>query len=122
MKKATIRVIDLQVSCIIGILPRERKEEQTILVSIIADYDISQAAASENIEHTLDYVEVVELLNQQLKSKQYELLERAVTDLSEQVLERWPSILRFSIEIKKPEALPLASYSSVQFETKRMVK
>ena len=51
----TTGVRDLEVTCIVGIYPHERVQEQSVFLDIEIDYDFGPAHASDAIEDVVDY-------------------------------------------------------------------
>jgi len=75
--KDTIKIKNLQVECIIGILPQERKNNQKVTIDIDIELDLSIAAKSGKIERTIDYALVADQVQFIMKTGEFELLESA---------------------------------------------
>ena len=50
----TISIVDLEITCIIGILPDERVKEQTLLLDIYLDVDFGDSNIADDINGTID--------------------------------------------------------------------
>jgi len=114
----TILVKNLNVHCIIGILPKERTTEQDVYVDLEVDYDFEQARKSEDIQYALDYTSIADAVKQLIISKKYQLIETAVEEVSALLFERWPIIIKCSVQIKKPDAIPEADFTAVKITRK----
>ena len=108
----TISIVDLEVTCIIGILPNERVEEQTLLLDINLDVDIGNSAFSDEIDETIDYTIIAEMATKLAVTKKYNLIESFCRDLNNLFLETFQVIKKTSISVKKPNAIPKAKYAT----------
>ncbi len=109
-----IGIHQYQISCIIGDLPEERIEKQTIFINVKVRIDLSAAAKSEKLEDTVDYVALAEICNQ-LAQNEYYLLEKFAVDTVEICLAKFP-ITWAQVSIQKPKAILGAAYVYVEFE------
>jgi len=108
----TISIIDLEISCIIGILPNERVKEQTLLLNINLDVDIGDSAFADDINETIDYTKIAEIATQLAITKKYKLIESFCSDLNDLFLDTFKIIQNSNITVKKPNALPKAKYAA----------
>jgi len=114
-----IFVKDLRVRCIVGILPREREEEQEILVDVEMQHDFAAAAATEDVTTTVDYAEVSTVLTEWIQERRFQLIETMAVEGCDLILERWPGVAYVRLTIKKPDAVPAARYTAVTFDRAR---
>ncbi|MEE9391649.1 MAG: dihydroneopterin aldolase [Planctomycetota bacterium] len=117
-KIATISVEGLEVECIVGILDRERVEKQFVYVDVDMDYDIEAAAAADDFKAAIDYVAVSNCLRELLIESEYQLLETFVVEGVERLLRKYPA-QRARIKVMKPEAIPEATWTALQYEQRR---
>ena len=115
----TISIIDLKITCIIGILPNERINSQTILVDINLDVDIGDSTFADDINETIDYTVIAEMATQLAITKKYNLIESFCKDLIDLFLETFQAIKQTRITIKKPNALPKAKYATYTMKKTR---
>ncbi len=108
----TISIIDLEITCIIGILPNERVKEQTLLLNINLDVDIGDSTFADDINETIDYTIIAEMATQLAITKKYNLIESFCKDLNNLFLETFQVIQQTRITVKKPNALPKAKYAA----------
>ena len=104
----TIEVAGIRVRCIVGILPSERVQEQDVRIDASMDLDFAEAAATGNIESTVDYVEVARALSELAVEREYELIETMAEECAALVLGRWPRVESVAIAVHKPAAVPEA--------------
>ena len=116
----TISIVDLEVTCIIGILPNERVEEQTLLLDINLDVDIGNSAFADEIDETIDYTIIAEMATKLAVKKKYNLIESFCRDLNNLFLETFQVIQKTRISIKKPNAIPKAKYATYTMEKTRI--
>ena len=116
----TISIIDLEITCIIGILPNERVKEQTLLLNINLDVDIGDSTFADDINETIDYTIIAEMATQLATTKKYNLIESFCKDLNNLLLETFQSIEQTRITVKKPNALPKAKYVTYTMKKSRI--
>ncbi|NOR56828.1 MAG: FolB domain-containing protein [Sulfurovum sp.] len=95
----TIHIEDLTFDVIIGLLDFERDRPQNVIVNLVCDYDYAE-------DNFINYADIVEHLENKLKSEQYELLENALLGLKDLLRETYPQIQSLKIKIAKPDILP----------------
>ena len=116
----TISIVDLEITCIIGILPNERVKEQTVLLDIDLDIDIGGSTFADDINETIDYTIIAEMATQLAISKKYKLIESLCFDLTNLFLDTFKIIQKSNITVKKPNALPKAKYAIFSMQKSRV--
>ena len=116
----TISIIDLEISCIIGILPNERVKEQNLLLNINLDVDIGDSTFADDINETIDYTKIAEMATQLAISKKYKLIESFCFDLTNLFLDTFKIIQQSKITVKKPNAIPKAKYAAYSMKKIRI--
>lgn len=115
----TIELERLPVRCIVGILPRERVEEQQLFLDVSLDLDFARAAASESVEDTVDYAALADRLEALVVEGRFQLLETLVERCARDVLDRHPAVVRVRVTAHKPAAVPRAGDTRVSVERPR---
>ena len=92
-----IHIQDLKFQCIIGILKKERKTKQKVIVNIKFNYNYKK-------QNFIDYSEVAQLVEQNLKKQRFGLIEDAILDTKD-LLEYKFNIKKLKIKIAKPDIL-----------------
>ncbi len=103
-----IRIKDLKILAIIGILDFERKTPQDLVVNFWADYDFK-----DNI--FIDYSKIASFIEKNLKSQKFGLLEDALTFL-EKGLQNSFNIKNLRLELSKPNILKNCEVSINNFD------
>ena len=102
-----ILIREIEVECIIGILPRERTTKQRVLIDIDLSVDLSRAAASDDIADTVDYKELKNRIVTMVEESQFLLIERLAHQIAEICLQE-SLVERVSVTLDKPDALTSA--------------
>ncbi|WP_456433747.1 dihydroneopterin aldolase [Nitratifractor sp.] len=93
-----IRIEKLRFETVIGILPQERTQVQSVEVDALIDYRYAKGKY-------LDYVEAVDLIRTMLQNGKYGLIEDALEDLIQAFSERFEGLEKIEITIWKPDIL-----------------
>jgi len=109
---------DLKIDTIIGIYDWERQTLQTLTFDLEMDWDISAAAASEDISKTLDYGAIAQSIVTFVKASQYQLIETLAEDLASMLLEKYP-IPKLKLTLSKPVALHGQNIARIVIERPR---
>jgi len=100
-----IFIKNLTVETIIGIYDFERVTPQRVVLDLEMSADIARAAASEDVESTLNYKELSETLTQYLQDSRFQLIETMAERVTELIRSdfgvRW-----VKLTLHKPDALP----------------
>ncbi len=94
-----IVIKDLEFQAVIGLLKKERKTPQRVLLNIEIKYKYKN-------KNYLDYAEVVNIAKNLIIEKKYLLLEDALEDLIKILKKEFPQISSIKCQISKPEILP----------------
>jgi FolB domain-containing protein len=95
----------LELDCIVGVRPPERKRPQRIRLDVTLGLDLSGAGRSGRISQTIDYGLVAEELQTLLRFRAYRLIEMATEELSAMLFATHPALEELEIRLEKPEAL-----------------
>jgi len=79
----------LQIETVIGIYDWERKIKQTVLIDLEMGADIRKAAASDNIEHTLDYKAVSKRIVSFVEESDFFLVETLAEKVAQIVIDEF---------------------------------
>lgn len=116
----TIRISGLELDCIVGVRPAERRRRQRVRLSIALEIDASRAGVSERIAHTIDYSVVADEVVELLCFREYRLVETATEEIAAMLLGVHSMAERVSVTLEKPEALRgRAAHGSISIERAR---
>jgi len=99
-----LEICGLEVSCIIGDLPDERINEQTLLIDVVLTINLGAAAISDNLDDTLDYAELCDDIRSVLRRAECHLIEKAA-DCVAFVALRDPRVESVRVRVEKRETL-----------------
>jgi 7,8-dihydroneopterin aldolase/epimerase/oxygenase len=110
----TVELDSLEVFGRHGVEEEERREGATFLYDI--SLEVSDTAASDRLEDTVDYREVAECVRELSDSRQFNLLEALASAVADAILDRFP-VERVRVRVRKPSppGLP-AAYSAASVE------
>ena len=93
----TILIEDLTFKAIIGLLEKERNEEQIVVVNVKIDY--------EDKKNYIDYAKVTDLIVDIIQKGKFLLIEDAVDEIEKELNKRFLGMKSLYLSIKKPEIL-----------------
>ena len=99
-----IFITDLRVETIIGIYDWERTTRQTVALDIEMSADIARAAASENIEDTLNYKTLSKTIEAFIVDSEFQLIETMAERVCE-IIRRDFGVHWVKLTVHKPGAL-----------------
>ena len=89
---ATVFIENLRVETLIGLCDWERKAQQVLFFDIAMEVDVAAAAASDDLQGTVDYAAVAEQLQAFVKASDCLLLERLLQLLLDYLLAQHTAI------------------------------
>ncbi|MBI5226196.1 dihydropteroate synthase [Candidatus Micrarchaeota archaeon] len=98
-----IRVQGIVVNAAVGILPKEKKNAQPLIVNVVASMDLRHAAKSQDVKDTLDYRRIVVIVEKTAASRHSPLLEGLAEEMAIKI--KALGAARVSVQIVKPESL-----------------
>lgn len=113
MDKVFIR--GLKVDAVIGVFDWEKKVRQPLIFDLEMAWDISKAAATDDLSYALNYQAVTEFVERFVQNNQFELLETMVERLAEQLRQEF-SMPWLSIQVQKPAVVPQAKAVGLYIE------
>lgn len=88
-----------------GVMERERHVEQEFVLDISAAVDTKNAAQSDKLVDTADYVRFRDIATDVIENESHYLIERAADRIATRILED-ERIAEISVTIRKPAVLP----------------
>lgn len=101
--RVAVRQVPLE--SILGVLEEERRQPTRILVDATLWARVGRSAQSDELEHTVDYMELVQLMERIAAASSDRLLERFAARLAEAVFARWEQVHRVRLRLVKPGIL-----------------
>jgi dihydroneopterin aldolase len=115
MSKDIVFIEDLRIQTVIGVFDWEREITQTISLDLQMAFDISRAAASDDIVDTLDYKAVSKRLIQFVEGSEFQLVEALAEHCANIVLNEFP-VTWLHLKLSKPGAVRGSSAVGVIIE------
>ena len=92
---------DLEVETIIGIFGWERKVKQIVKISLEMDFNISDAAKTDNIDQALDYKSIGKDISSFIAKSSFQLVETMADKIAKRVL-KTNLLKRLKLKWKNP--------------------
>lgn len=83
-----------------GVLPQERKVGGEYTVSVKVAYDYSSAADTDQVDDTLNYAELYDLVKYEME-KPSQLLEHVASRIGKAVFQKWPKAESVEVSVVK---------------------
>lgn len=99
-----VYIHELKIDTIIGIFDWERTQMQTVSLDIEMATDIAAAAATENIEKTLDYKSVSKRVSSYIEQSEFFLIETMAEKTAQLILQEFP-VPWLRLRVGKPGAV-----------------
>ena len=94
----------LEIRTVIGIFDWERKIRQPVTIDLEMASDIKKAAATESIEHALNYKAVVDRLTSFVEASDFQLIETMAEEIAHIVQNEF-GVCWLRLDLGKPEAI-----------------
>lgn len=114
----TIFLRGLEVECIIGFIEWERRIKQKVLIDFELPCDCARAAASDEVEDTLDYKKVSKRIIGFVSESQFKLVETMAHRIAMLVIEEF-GVAWIRLSINKPGAIRGSKDVGVSIERRR---
>ncbi len=113
-----IHIRDLLLRCVIGVREWERKMRQNVQLNVTLYADLSAAAASDDIEDTVDYVTIKKRIIRLVEDSEFHLVEALAQMVADACLED-PIVQAARVSLEKPGALRFARTVAVEILRER---
>lgn len=110
---ATISLTGLRARGYHGVLPAERSAGQVFLIDLTLDVDITQAAASDDVEHTVNYATVAAVVEALVTGEPVQLIETLAVGIADAVLGQFQRVNAVTVTVNKPQAPIPADFQNV---------
>jgi 7,8-dihydroneopterin aldolase/epimerase/oxygenase len=103
-----------------GVHPEERKLGQRFQVDFTFETDPANDMSIKHLHDTIDYTQVYSLIKDILEVSEFYLLEDCANTILDTIMNKFPTIIRTSVRIRKPSVPIKGSLSSVEIEMDRI--
>lgn len=111
----SLSIRKLRVTCSIGVYDWEKETPQDVFVDIELPLDISQSAVSDDLDDTLDYTRLVEVVNKVAGAQHYNLVETLVEKIAQALLQEF-DLEKVKVCVDKPTAIEEAESTVICIE------
>ena len=109
----------LKVETVVGCFAWERQIQQPLMLDLIIATNLSQAAASDELQNTLNYAEICSISAQVIQQAAPKLIEHAAQLVVNALFTTFIAIESISITIRKPAIIPEANSVGIRLERHR---
>jgi dihydroneopterin aldolase len=109
----TIFIRGLALHAYHGVMTHEAKVGQTFSLDLDLTIDLSDAARTDRLAHTVSYDQVVDVASSVFCAKRYKLIEAAAGAVADAVLAKFGKITAARITVHKPHAPIAATFDDV---------
>jgi len=96
-----------------GVGEEEARLGQRFVLDIAADVDLAAAAASDQLDDTVSYADIVAVVTESFTAKRNRLLEAAAGRVADALIARFPAIAAVRVTLRKPHAPIAAVFADV---------
>lgn len=105
----------------LGVKKEEREVRQKVSLDVELSLDLEEAAQTDNLEKTVDYEKVYNLIKERIEAKKYHLLEALSQDLAQEILKNF-KIEEVSVRVKKLQVKLAGPLNYIAVEIRRSKK
>lgn len=87
-----------------GVFPEEKRDGQLFYADICAELDLEAASNSDDLNDTVDYAAMIDLVIEDIQSEPCDLIEHLAGRIADRILFQFNRINRVSVTIHKPSA------------------
>ena len=99
-----------------GVLEDEKNNGQEFVIDAELEGDFEEAKKTDNLEETVNYAKVCEVINRQFLKDKNDLIEKTAFDCAKEVMLSFPKIRKIKIDLHKPHAPIGLPFEDVVFE------
>lgn len=108
-----IIVSGLRIYAFHGVNEDEKEKGQPFELDITCSLDLSQPCASDRVEDTVSYAQIIKLVKKVMTERSYDLLERTAQAVIDEIFAAFPKVQKIDLLLKKPRAPILADFEWV---------
>ncbi len=103
-----ITIEDVEIFAYHGVFPEEKQQGQVFLLTAVLTTDFSSAAKEDDLQKTVDYGKVCEIMAAAFTERSYDLIETAARRTAAAVLRSFDGVESLTLTVSKPHA-PLSA-------------
>lgn len=87
-----------------GVNPEEKLNKQPFLIDVEMETDLSKPGQTDNLDDTVSYSAVNQLITQIVQNTSYSLIEKLAEELCSAILKNYEKVEKVTLCVKKPQA------------------
>jgi dihydroneopterin aldolase len=87
-----------------GVFDHEAKQGQDFFVDLEIYVDLSKASVSDNLQDTIDYGALADLVVEEITGERVQLIERLAGRIADRIKVGHPEIINIAVTVHKPKA------------------
>ena len=100
LNESYIYINDLRFHAFHGVMPQERLTGNDYSVDLRVGYDVSSAMLSDDVNDTVNYATLFEIVRQEM-SVPSQLVERVAYRIADRISRRYPDVTRMDVRVTK---------------------
>ena len=116
-----LSIKNLKVPAKHGVYDFEKNKSGIFEIDIYISLDLANAMISDDLQDSVDYAKVVELVKRVFSKKDYNLIEFAAGKICEEIMKEY-SIEKVIVKVRKPHAPINADFDTVEVEIEQSRK
>ena len=104
----TIFIQQLEVETVIGVYEWEKSIKQRLIFDLEMQWDSKAAAATDDLEHALDYSLVAKFITDYVTNHHFELIETVANRIAKLLIQEF-HIDKLNLSLNNPDAVPNAA-------------
>lgn len=117
MDKIVIK--DLEIFAYHGVLPEEKRQGQTFIVTVELILDLHAAGTSDDLSETVNYADVCDTISRVMTEEKYNLIEAAAESMAGTILLEYDKVKTVHVMLCKPEAPITMTFDTVYIDITR---
>ncbi len=113
-----IHLRNLQLRCVIGVYPKERRAKRRVIVNATLYTDLSRAGQTDDLADTVNYAALKNEIVARVEGSSFALLERRAAGIA-QICLTPPTVRKVGVSVEKLGALGLDRSAIIEIERER---
>ena len=119
MSQNQIIIRNLKIFAYHGVHDFEKNNGQNFIINIIININKIPGFHTDNIQDTINYSDIIKLVNKTVTENKYNLIEKLAEIISEQIFLNFKSVISIEITVKKPDIKKNLDFDYVAVKIKR---
>ncbi len=117
MDKIVIK--DLEIFAYHGVLPEEKRQGQTFIVTVEMFLDLYDAGIEDDLNETVNYADVCSTIKEVMTEEKYNLIEAAAESIAGTILLKYHKVKMVRVILSKPEAPVNMTFDTIYVDITR---